>query len=570
MSEAIETQVVIIGAGPVGLGMAIELAHRGIECTVVEEGDGTVAHPRTGLVAIRTMELLRRWGLAEPVRNCGFPSDYQLSMVFCTSLNGLLLDREDYPSMRQTPTPPETPEKKQRCPQMWLQPILLQAAQTSDRTHFLFKHRFEQLSQDAEGVEAVVIDLVTGKSVNLHGKYLLGCDGVTSKVRRQLGIEIDDRLLSYSINILFRVPGLTSKHSMGEAERYMFVGVEGMWGNLTVIDGDELWRLTVLGSQEKMGLRTFDAHKWIIRALGTEDDPQRIPFEVLSVVPWRRAELLARNFVTGRAVLAGDSGHAMSPTGGMGMNTGMQEVLDLGWKLQGALEGWAGPHLLSSYEAERRPVAARNIAFSTQNFKAWKGAVQPGAVLDLTAEGESVRRTIGKLLRDATRVEWESVGLQIGHRYEASPICVPDGTPATPDEYDHYLPTSRPGSRAPHAWLSDGQSTLDLFGNGFVLLCFDEVVTDVEELAQTFRARRVPLEVVRIDDAEIARLYERRRVLIRPDGHVAWRGDLVVDPAGITDIVRGAANLPMGHSRHPVAADSSLASPSLTSFRRNK
>jgi len=558
MTEAIETQVVIIGAGPVGLGMAIELANRGINCTVVEEGDGTVAHPRTGLVAIRTMELLRRWGLAEAVRNCGFPLDYKLSMVFCTSLNGLLLDREEYPSMRQTPTPPETPEKKQRCPQMWLQPILLNAAKSSDRTHFLFKHRFERLGQDAEGVEAVVTDLVTGNSLNLRGKYLLGCDGVSSNVRRQLGIEVDDRLLSYSINILFRAPGLADKHAMGEAERYMFIGVEGMWGNLTVIDGDELWRLTVLGSQDKMDLLTFDAHKWIARALGIEGDPQRIPFEVLSVVPWRRSELLARSFLKGRALLVGDSGHAMSPTGGMGMNTGMQEVLDLGWKLQGVLKGWAGPCLLSSYEAERRPIAARNIAFSTQNFKAWKGAVDSGAVLDLTVEGERLRRTIGKLLRDSTRVEWESVGLQIGHRYEESPICVPDGTPATPDEYDQYIPTSRPGSRAPHAWLSNGQSTLDLFGNGFVLLCFGEVITDAEELVQTFRERRVTLEVVHIDDPEIASLYERRRVLVRPDGHVAWRGDVVVDPAGITDIVCGAAIMPKLHSQHPLAANLSF------------
>jgi len=544
MSEAIETQVVIIGAGPVGVGMAIELANRGVQCTVVEEGDGTVAHPRTGLVAIRTMELLRRWGLAEPVRNCGFPPDYQLAMVFCTSLNGLLLDREDYPSMRQTPTPAETPEKKQRCPQMWLQPILLEAAKSHDQAHFLFKHRFEELNQDADGVQAVVKDLLTGNSIHIRAKYLLGCDGVTSNVRRQLGIQVDERLLSYSINILFRAPGLARKHRMGEAERYMFVGKEGMWGNLTVIDGDELWRLTVLGSEDKMDLATFDPRHWINRALGIEDDSLQIPFEVMSVVPWRRAELLARSFNTGRAFLVGDSGHAMSPTGGMGMNTGMQEVLDLGWKLQGSLEGWAGPQLLSSYEAERRPVASRNIAFSTQNFKAWKGTVEPSAVLDLTEEGEHTRRTIGKLLRDSTRVEWESVGLQIGHRYERSPICVPDDSPPTSDDYDRYVPTSRAGSRAPHAWLPDGRSTLDLFGNGFVLLCFDDVLSDVEALSQAFLARHVPLSVVRIVDREIGRLYERRRVLVRPDGHVAWRGDHVVNPTEIVEVIRGASSLP--------------------------
>ena len=540
MSDVLETQVVIIGAGPVGLGMAIELSQRGIECAVVEEGDGTVAHPRTGLVAIRTMELLRRWNLAKQVRNCGFPNDYQLSMVFCTSLNGLLLDREDYPSMGDTPTPPETPEKKQRCPQMWLQPILLRAAQTSERSTFFLKHRFDKLNQDSNGIEAAVTNLVTGSPLTLRGKYLLGCDGVTSNVRRQLGIEVDERLLSYSVNILFRAPDLTKKHSMGEAERYMFVGPEGMWGNLTVIDGRELWRLTVLGSEDKMDLAAFDARHWVTRALGTEDDAQRIPFEILSVVPWRRAELLAQTFQNGRAILAGDSAHAMSPTGGMGMNTGMQEVLDLGWKLQGALQGWAGPRLLTSYQVERRPIAARNIAFSTQNFRAWKDTIEPGAVLDQTPEGAAVRSTIGKLLREATRVEWESVGLQIGHRYDESPICLPDGSPSTSDEYDLYVPTSRPGSRAPHAWLPDGRSTLDLFGEGFVLLSFKKLSPDVEDLAQAFSARQVPLKVVNIDDREIADLYELSLVLVRPDGHVAWRGDSVVDPLRIVDIVRGA------------------------------
>jgi 2-polyprenyl-6-methoxyphenol hydroxylase-like FAD-dependent oxidoreductase len=540
MSDVLETQVVIIGAGPVGLGMAIELSQRGIECAVVEEGDGTVAHPRTGLVAIRTMELLRRWGLAEPVRNCGFPDDYQLSMVFCTSLNGMLLDREDYPSMRDTPTPAVTPEKKQRCPQMWLQPILLQAAQASERSTFFLKHRFDQLSQDSNGIEAAVTNLVTGSRLTLRGKYLLGCDGVTSNVRRQLGIEVDERLLSYSVNILFRAPDLTKKHSMGEAERYMFVGPEGMWGNLTVIDGRELWRLTVLGSEEKMDLATFDARHWITRALGTEDDAQRIPFEILSVVPWRRAELLAQTFQNGRAVLAGDSAHAMSPTGGMGMNTGMQEVLDLGWKLQGALQGWGGPRLLASYQVERRPVAARNITFSTQNFRAWKDTVEPGAVLDQTPEGAAVRSIIGRLLREATRVEWESVGLQIGHRYDESLICLPDGSPCTSDEYDLYVPTSRPGSRAPHAWLADGRSTLDLFGEGFVLLSFKKPSPDVEDLVQAFSVRQVPFKVVSIDDPQIADLYELSLVLVRPDGHVAWRGDSVVNPLRIVDIVRGA------------------------------
>jgi 2-polyprenyl-6-methoxyphenol hydroxylase-like FAD-dependent oxidoreductase len=140
------------------------------------------------------------------------------------------------------------------------------------------------------------------------------------------------RLLSYSINILIRAPGLVQQHRMGEAERYLFVGPEGTWGNLTVVDGDGTWRLTVLGSDQKFDFDSFDATYWVRRTLGTD----AIAFEVLSVDPWRRSETLAERYAEGRVVLlVGDSCHTMSPTGGMGMNTGMQEVLDLGWKLEG-------------------------------------------------------------------------------------------------------------------------------------------------------------------------------------------------------------------------------------------
>ncbi len=541
MNERLDSPVIIIGAGPVGLGMAIELSRRGIACTVVDEGNGRVEHPRTGLVAIRTMELLRGWGLSDAVRQCGFPPDYELSMVFCTALNGLLLDREPYPGMREAPTPPETPEKKQRCPQMWLQPILAEAAKASPLTRFCWRHRFESLSQDDSGVTAKLTDLSSGAQQTLRSRYLLGCDGVPSSVRRELGIEMEGRLLSYSINILLRAPDLARQHGMGEAERYMFVGPEGMWGNLTVVDGKDLWRLTVLGSETKMDQAAFDARHWVLRAFGTEAEPERIPFEVLSVIPWRRSEMLARAYGKGAVFLVGDAAHAMSPTGGMGMNTGMQEVMDLGWKLQGALQGWAGPQLLESYGIERRPIAARAISFSTHNFRAWQDTPDPQAVLERSPEGERLRAALGRRLREATRGEWESLGLQIGHRYENSPICIPDGTPPTPDDFRLYVPTARPGARAPHAWLADGHSTLDLFGRGFVLLCFTPLAADeATTLAQAFERTHVPIEVISIDDPAIAQLYARHLVLVRPDGHVAWRGDHAGNAVDIVEIVRGA------------------------------
>ncbi len=529
------TPVLIVGAGPIGLGMAIDLAWRGIDSILVEQGDGRVEHPRTGLIAVRTMEMLRRWGLAQRIRDAGFPPDYELSMVFCTSLNGHLLAKEPYPCMRDTPTPPQTPEKKQRCPQSWMQPVLAQAAQASPHSDLRCRHRFEEFTQDGSGVTSRVTDLRDGHALNIRSSYLVACDGATSGVRKQLGIDMPGRLLGYSVNVLIRAPGLLGQHRMGQAERYLFVGPQGTWGNLTVIDGSDTWRLTVLGSEDKLDLAAFDARQWVRRAFGRDD----IGFEVMSVVPWRRSETLAERFGDGRVLLVGDAVHTTSPTGGMGMNTGMQEVLDLGWKLEAALRGWAGPSLLASYETERKPIAARNLAFSTRNFAAWRDVPDPRAVCDDTQEGARVRAATGKRLADATRVEWESLGLQIGHRYEGSPICVADSTPPTPDDDSIYLPTSRPGSRAPHAWLADGRSTLDLFGRGFTLLVFG-VDDDASPMAAAFARKGVALVVERIADPKIATLYERRLVLVRPDGHVAWRGDAVREPERIVDTVRGA------------------------------
>lgn len=536
--------VLIVGAGPVGLAMAIDLGNRGVECILVDRGDGTIEHPRTGLVAIRTMEAFRLWGIADAVRNCGFPPDYELSMVFCTSLNGKLLDKEPYPSMAGAPTPPETPEKKQRCPQLWLQPILTRAVEAHPKVRVLYRHEFVSYAEHGDGIVAQVKDVASGETRQLAAAYLLACDGATSTVREQAGIPMHGRLLSYSVNILFECQGLVTRHAMGEAERYMFVGPDGMWGNLTVVDGDTTWRLTVLGSEEKMDLANFDPHHWIRRALGTLADPGRIPYTVSSVIPWRRTEMLAESYKAGRVILVGDSAHTMSPTGGMGMNTGIQEVLDLGWKLQGVLAGWADPSLLESYGAERQPVAARNISFSTQNFKAWKDTPDPAAVCDETDEGARVRAALGRRLRESTRVEWESMGLQIGHRYEDSPICIPDGSPPTPDDFRVYVPTTRPGSRAPHCWLEEGRSMLDLFGTGFTLLVFPGAHThSAEMLGGAFRERGMPLRVVEIHNDEAAKLYERPLVLVRPDGHVAWRGTQVENAGHIADVVRGAAVL---------------------------
>jgi hypothetical protein len=262
-------------------------------------------------------------------------------------------------------------------------------------------------------------------------------------------------------------------------------------------------------------------------------------------VPWRRSRLVASRYAQGRVFLAGDSAHTMSPTGGFGMNTGMGDAVDLGWKLEGALRGWAGPGLLASYDVERRPVGARNAAAAADNFRHQMSARDCSRILDDSPEGEAVRERVGEDIRAATRTEWECHGVVLGYRYEGSPIIVPDGSAPTVDDPANYEQTARPGHRAPHAWLSDGRSTLDLFGREFMLLRFGIDPPDPEPLLAAARRRGVPAAVADISEPSIARLYQRRLVLVRPDGHSCWRADAAPsNPEAVIDTVRGAGHEP--------------------------
>ncbi len=538
MSRTLETPVLIVGAGPIGMGLALDLGWRGVECMVVEQGDGTIEQPKIGHIAIRTMEYFRRWGIAQAVRQAGFPDDFRMSRVVCTNLTQPPLHIDEHPGFRDMPVPKFSSEKKQRCPQHWLMPILQQAAEKHPSVSLHFRWRLVSFEQFSSHVMASVLDLASGEAITIRAGYLIGCDGFNSTVRNALAIEMHGNpKLSYSISVLVRMPDLLRYCHYGQAERHIFIGPEGSWGIWTAIDGKELWRLTLLGLAEKLDLANFDAAAWVRRAIGRED----APFEVLSLLPWRRSEMIAERFRSERVILAGDSAHTMSPTGGMGMNTGMCDIVNLGWKLQAMIEGWGGLRLLDSYEMERKPVARRNASASTSNLGALTSPKNCAKILDQTEEGARVRQQIGADFSAAMGASyWEPSGLQLGYIYDGSPVCVPDGTPA-PDDTPKYAPTARPGSRAPHAWLADKRSTLDLFGREFSLLCFDGAPQDdIAAFQSAAEHRRLPLSVTQIADDEIARLYQQPMVLVRPDGHVAWRGNRAGNAQAIVDTVRGA------------------------------
>jgi hypothetical protein len=261
----------------------------------------------------------------------------------------------------------------------------------------------------------------------------------------------------------------------------------------------------------------------------------------VSVLRWVARDLVADRYRAGRVFLAGDAAHQNTPSGGFGLNTGMGDAADLGWKLAGAIEGWGGRGLLDAYESERRPVAERIVKQAAGNFMRDRRRPSHPKIAEDSPEGEAARRQMGAAIVSSQTSVYLTDGTALGYVYEPSPVCWSDGTAAPPHSIGDYRPTTRPGARAPHAWLPDGRSTLDLFGRGFVLLRLGNGAPDCAAFEAAFARRRVPLTVVAIADARVCELYERRFVLVRPDGHVAWRGDtLPDDPLAVADLVRGA------------------------------
>ncbi|MGB7077959.1 MAG: FAD-dependent oxidoreductase [Xanthobacteraceae bacterium] len=537
MSERVEP-VLVIGGGPVGLAVAGDLGWRGISCLLIEQSDGSIYQPRMDLVGIRTMEFCRRWGLVPAVEASPYPRDYPQDNIYLTSLTGYELGRERFPGIGQAPPPPQSPQRRERCPQNMFDPILQAFAASHPGVSLRYCTRLLSFTQDAGRVTAVVENVTTGTREEIAAQYIVGCDGGHSTVRETLGVAMQGNpVLTYTTNVIFRCPHLLSLHDKGKAYRHIFIGPEGTWSTIVAINGRDEWRFSLIGSTEEREYTTEDIEAAIRRAVGRDFE-----FEILSVLPWVRRELVAERYRTGRCFIAGDAAHVMSPTGGFGMNTGIGDAVDLSWKLAAVLDGWGGDALLESYGIERQPVGARNVAEASGNLRRMLGLAAHPDLLDPTPQGAATRAKVGQEFSETMRREWFTLGIHLGYRYEGSPICWADGTPPPPDDAKAYVPAARPGHRAPHAWLAEGHSTLDLFGRGFTLLGFDADVEQAEPLLAAAKERKVPVTFQAISDPKVAALYERKFVLVRPDGHVAWRDDLMpADALALIDVVRGTA-----------------------------
>lgn len=531
--------LLIAGAGPVGLALAIELAYRGICSLLVEQTNGAVDFPTTNLANTRTCEHLRRWGIADRMRyESGYPTDYPRNYLFVTRMTGYEIARFDHPANgAPNSRSPYSPEGRLWISKPYFDPVLREHVKSLDTVTVRYRASLESFVQQADKVAAVILDEETGQRENIEANYLVGCDGGRSNVRRALGIQYEG-VFSQGMNVavLFRSP-LLKYTPHGPAVQYQIINSE-INGAIAAVDGRELWRLNIRNVKQEQ-IDDLNAPAKLRAALG-----DGVPFELLAVRPWTGHCVVAQKYQDRRVFLAGDAAHLNWPAGGFGMNTGVGDAVDLGWKLAAVLQGWGGARLLDSYTTERKPIAMINVNEAAEMRASFDNQTPfSPRIEEDSEEGKQLRENArAAILRTrAKEFQHDSVGIELGYRYENSPICIADGTAAPSLDHGLYVPSTWPGARAPHVWLDDGRSTLDRFGRRFTLLNLSSTTTDKITITEAAQKAGLPFDVITLDNPRVRELYERRFVLVRPDGHVAWRGDeLPANSMQVIDKVRGA------------------------------
>lgn len=544
-----EPDVLIVGAGPVGLTLAIDLAWRGINVTIAEiRARAAPPEPKCNHVAARTMEIFRRLGLAEAVRNAGLPADYPHDISYRTSFTGQELTRIPIPCRRDRFTMTDgpdcnwpTPEPPHRINQIFLEPILFEHAAAQPRIRIINRTSVEDVMVADDSAEVCLRDLDSGTMRRVKCRYLIGCDGARSVVRKAIGAELTgDAIIQRVQSTYIRAPGLIDLQQHANAWGTGAINPRRS-GMVYAIDGHERW---LVHNYMKPGETEFeavdrDACLRIILGVGAD-----FKYHILSKEDWYGRRLIANKFRDRCAFIAGDASHIWVPYAGYGMNAGIADAMNLSWLLAAHLNGWAPATILDAYEAERWPITSQVSRFAMSHAEAEirrRGAV-PDAIEDAGSDGELARAEVGRLAYEINVQQYACAGLNFGTYYDRSPIIAYDGAEQPAYTMDSYTPSTVPGCRTPHLWCEDGVSLYDAMGPEFTLLKFDPAA-DVGALETAACQRGVPLKVLEIAQTEAAMFDGRGLVLSRPDQHVAWRGDrLPSDPLALIDHVRGVAN----------------------------
>jgi len=531
---SLNTQVIIVGAGPVGLTLAVDLGRRGVRCILLEQKDAPQFLPKMERCNARTMEIYRRMGIAQKIRDAGFPRDTPMDVFIITSLIEPPLLHLPYPSVAQAQaeiaacTDGSMPlEPYQLISQYTLEPLLKAVAETLPGVDVRYGCEFISFKQDDSGVRAHVKQGPT--TTELSAQYLVGCDGGSSNVRRQLGIKLQGEANLLQLRqALYRCDDLFERIPIGKGRHYHVADAHSTF--LIVQDSTRHFTLhSVVDSDDEM------------KTMFEQTVAMPVKYEMLSCAPWRHNLLLADGYGEGRVFLAGDAVHLVIPTGGLGMNSGVGEAVVLSWKHAAMLQGWGGPRLFSSYGIERRQIGARNVEASrhaSRGRRAWRAAWQPN-IRDKTPEGAATRANLARIADVEQRKSNEMSGAELGYRYEDSPIVWPEAGEAPEPNFMKYEPTSWPGARLPHVWLSDGAALHDRIGDGYTLLRLAGAQADTAVLAHAFASYGAPFAVLDIDDDRPRDVYRYDLLLLRPDLHVVWRGNQLPDPARLAALATG-------------------------------
>jgi 2-polyprenyl-6-methoxyphenol hydroxylase-like FAD-dependent oxidoreductase len=531
-----ETQVLIVGAGPVGLTLALDLGRRGVRCLLIERNATSIRLPKMERCNARTMEIYRRLGIAEQVRDAGLPRDAPMDVFLALSMAGPVLAHLPYPSVAQAKAEIAARnvggllEPYQIISQYTLEPLLRSIVEKLPSVTVRFGCELISFEQGADAVSAIVQPL-GGAPHTVDASYLVGCDGGSSTVRKQLGIRLEgDGNIRQLRQALFRCGDLYERIPIGKGRHYHIA--EGpLFPFLILQDSTRHWTVHAAASRDAEMAEIFK------RSLGMP-----IPFEMLSVNEWTQHLLCAERYGDGRVFIAGDAAHLVIPTGGLGMNTGVGDAVDLSWKLAATLAGWGGPELLASYDAERRPIGVRNVKASRAAMAGrlgWRAAYRPN-IADDTPEGAATRAQMAALFDTEQRKVTEISGIEAGHRYVKSPIVWAEPGDAPDPDNPSYVPTTWPGARLPHVWLEDGSALHDHLGPGYTLLRLGGTQAPTASLQECLQNQGAPLDVLEIGDQRAREIYDCDLLLVRPDLHVAWRGNkLPEDVAKLALIATG-------------------------------
>jgi 2-polyprenyl-6-methoxyphenol hydroxylase-like FAD-dependent oxidoreductase len=549
MTSRITRTVGIIGAGPVGLTLALDLASRGISTIILEQRRAYEAPSvKCNHVSSRTMEIFRRLGVAKKIRNAGLPGDYPHDVVVRTRATGFELTRILIPCREQRYTATDgpdtgwpTPEPAHRINQIYFEPLLFRHAAETPGIEILNTTRYQSHTQRDDCVVVTAHDLEAQRDITIECEYLIGCDGGRSDVRRQIGAKLQgDDVIQRVQSTYFRAPDLIHRIPRPAWMSYLYTLERA--GNLVAIDGKERWLLHNYLLPHEPDFDSVDRDYAIRCLLGVDSNFQ---YELLTKEDWVGRRLVANTFRDRRVFICGDAAHLWVPYAGYGMNAGIADAMNLSWMLAAHLQGWAPATILDAHEEERRPTVEEVSRFVARHAAS---AIAERTTLpseDDTPAGAASRAAVGKAAYNLHVQQFACAGLNYGYCYKTSPLIAHDGEAPPPYTMRDYNPSTVPGCRTPHLWLADGRSLYDAMGRDYSLLRFDPGV-DVSGLMKAAAERGVPLTLLDIKARGSIAPYRHALLLSRPDFHVGWRGDRVTSsPGNLIDLVRGASTAPI-------------------------